>query len=335
MRVKITRANTALLFAALSSQGHSSKFLAQYFNVSVRTITDWRGGKNSIPSSVFKKMVNLAGIIETILSPQYLKDFWHIKKAASKGGRARINLYGNFGTPEGRRRGGLISAREQKGSRNGFKQLKKIRQPQYSEKLAEFFGIVFGDGHIDRYQVSVTTNSETDYEHALYVQRIAKELFGLSSRIRKKKEQLAVEVVFSSRALASFLMEHGGVAGNKMKGRLIIPGWINSEIKYQRAFIRGLFDTDGCIYVDRHRIKSKEYYHLGWTITSNADSLRKDIVQLLVHLGFSPTNTVKQNSVYLRKQKEIERYFAEIKSSNQKHLARYKSFIPGGVPKWS
>ena len=72
------------------------------------------------------------------------------------------------------------------------------------------------------------------------------------------------------------------------------------------------------------------YEHVGWTISSNADILIKDITDVLKKLGFSPSYTKKQHSVYLRKQAEIKRYFLEIGTHNSKHEKRYNKFI-GGV----
>ncbi len=69
----------------------------------------------------------------------------------------------------------------------------------------------------------------------------------------------------------------------------------------QKAFIRGLFDTDGCVYLDHHIIKGKIYGNIGWTITTYADTLMAGILTLLNGLGFSPSNTKKQKSAYMRK----------------------------------
>lgn len=62
---------------------------------------------------------------------------------------------------------------------------------------------------------------------------------------------------------------------------------------------------------------------MGLAITSYSANLRRGIVQILKNLGFSPTNKETQTSVFLRRQIEIDRFFKEIGTSNDKHLKRY------------
>ena len=115
--------------------------------------------------------------------------------------------------------------------------------------------------------------------------------------------------------------------GNKMRTGLSIPEWIGRNEKYTKAFLRGLFDTDGCIYLDRHTIREKEYLNMGWTITSYSDTLIVDIREALERLGFNPTHSKNQHSVFLRKHREIVRYFEIIGTSNPKHRNRFQKFI--------
>ena len=103
---------------------------------------------------------------------------------------------------------------------------------------------------------------------------------------------------------------------------------------FKIGFLRGLFDTDGCVYLDKHRVGRKTYKHYGWTITSYSVRLIEDIIQLLKQLGFSPTHRTSQKSVFLRRQGEIARYFHEIKTHNPKHAGRYRK-LAGGEPKLS
>src|SRR3989344_2546613 len=187
-------------------------------------------------------------------------------------------------------------------------------------------GIIVGDGHLSIYQTGVTTNSKTDKEHALFVQKLIQKLFSVSAVVKKKTDQNAVSIVASSRTLVRFLHAQGMPIGNKLDNNLAAPKWVMKNTAFQKAFLRGLFDTDGCIYLDRHKTKKKTYQHLGWTITSYADTLIQDILQMLRNMGFSPTHQTTQKSVFLRKQNEVHRYFKEIGTSNPKHLNRYQKF---------
>ena len=191
-------------------------------------------------------------------------------------------------------------------------------------------GILFGDGHVSKYQVSITTNSKTDKAHALFIKELIKDLFGISAKLKYYANENTVVVVASSKALAEFLNRHGMPVGNKLQKGLSIPIWILSNALYQKAFIRGLFDTDGCIYVDVHKINKKIYKHFGLAITSYAEELLNDVIKMLQSLGFSPTHRTSQKSLFIRKQDEIVRFFQEIGTNNPKH---YKRYLNGGIPK--
>ena len=256
--------------------------------------------------------------------------------AAKKGARRRYDLYGNPGTPEGRRLGGirsLLTHHKYKGG--GFKLLKHISRPRRSSSLAELLGVFIGDGHLSYYQASVVTNLKTDYGHAVYITKLIKKIFNVKTSIKKRPTEGAVVVVVSSKKFVDVISSFGMPKGNKLKNDPHIPLWIFGSKIYLRNFIRGLFDTDGCVFMDKHRFHSKIYVHLGWTITSASVTLLADIFRALTILGYHPTwKELTQKSVYLRRQKEINRYFSEIGSSNPKHLQRFKSFH-GRVPKRS
>lgn len=334
MRVRLKSLELEKLFKAIGEKKITSQQLAKQIGASSRTIRDWRQNVATIPLPSFRKLAKISEIAESSLCPEYKPDFWHTKDAGRKGGYARLKIHGDLGTPEGRRKGGLISSAKQQNYPSNFKTLKKIKSPRSSEKLAEFMGIMFGDGHLAVYQASVTTNSETDEEHARYVAKLFNDLFGVKAKLRFLKYEKAVHIIASSKNLVHFLHSLGMPIGNKIENNLSMPKWIVVNTKYQEAFIRGLFDTDGCVYLDHHTIKGKEYLNLGWTITSYADKFREEVLATLVKLGFSPTCGSGQKSVFLRRNQDIRRFFSEIKTHNPKHQARYLKFI-GGVPKWS
>lgn len=334
MRVRISKKEREKLFLTVIECYGSIKKFSDKTKIHRRTLNDWQRGACTIPLDKFNKFLNILGFKKSDFSPKIISDYWHIKEASRKGGLTTFRKYGNLGTAEGRIKGGLASIATHKKNGTLFNNIKSIKKPDKSEKLAEFFGILFGDGHLSNYQVSVSTSSQTDKEHALYTQKLIKELFEVKPYLKVKKNENVINVVASSRNLVKYLNENGMPIGNKIENNLTAPGWIKDSSLYRKGFIRGLFDTDGCVYLDVHRIKNKTYKHLGLTITSYADNLVSDIIDFLKSFGFTPTNRITQKSVYLRRQKEIVRYFQEIKTSNPKHYNRYIKFI-GEVPKWS
>lgn len=337
MRVRLPAANRKTLFELLIKNGDNLSSIARRHGVSPRAMRDWRRGKYLIPRLAFKNLCADAEANIDDLAPAYLEDFWNARTAASLGGHARMRSRGDFGTPEGRRRGGLASIASQTLRHTRFINLKSITIPQYSDELAECLGVFIGDGHLSHYQASVTTNSETDLDHAEFVQTLIENLFGITTSLKYKRDKKAVTVVASSKKLVEYLHTIGMPLGNKIRNGLCVPPWVMEKTSRQESFLRGLFDTDGCLYLDTHRIRSKTYTHFGWTITSYAVTLIHDVLRLLENLGFSPTNRDTQRSVYLRRQGDIVRYFEKIGTHNSKHERRYRTLKlgRGRVPKWS
>lgn len=257
------------------------------------------------------------------------------KEAARMGGLARQKRYGDLGTPEGRRKGGMNSLLSHKKLGTRFKQLKIVNLPRPSSLLAELLGILAGDGHVDTYQATVTTNSLTDAEHAQHVSLTFKKLFGIQPRIIKRKNQNACVVVVSSKMVCDFLLNKGMVSGNKIVGNISMPGWVYGNLKFRSAYVRGLFDTDGSVYIDKHYIRGRIYKNIGIAFSNRAKGLLGGFKEYLETIGLHPTQ--KTNfEVFLRREKEIEKYFEVIGSSNPKHLQKVSIFFKQkrDIKKW-
>lgn len=247
-------------------------------------------------------------------------------EAARIGGLARQKMYGDLGTPEGRARGGRNSQLTHRRLHTGFKQLRKIRFPKASKLLAEFIGVVMGDGHVGRYQVSICTNSITDVEHATYIYRLAKRLFlDAPTTLSTKKESNALSITISSREVSRFLQQQGIPEGNKIERGITIPAWVSNRRSYAHALVRGLFDSDGCVFVDTHRIRGKTYKNLGIAFANQEPTLLRFFHAHLCAIGLSPTQTSRFR-VFLRRRRDIEKYFEIVGTSNNKHLSRYRKF---------
>lgn len=255
------------------------------------------------------------------------------KHASRLGGLARNRKYGNPGTLAGRRRGGLNSLKTHRLLKTGFKLLRPVASPSNSDDLAELLGILAGDGNIDEYQVTVTTNSETDIEHARHAASLFEKLFDVPPAVRFRKNQKACVVVISSKALCLLLVRKGMVRGHKIKSGLQMPPWVRSRKKYRLAFVRGLFDTDGCVYIDTHRIRGRIYKNMGIAFTNRCLPLLAEFKATLESLGLHPTQKTKY-VVFLRRKKDIRLYFDVVGSSNPKHLRKVEQYFSsryGGV----
>lgn len=249
-----------------------------------------------------------------------------LKLIGRKGGLARAALYGNPGTAEGRRKGGLNSLRTHSKNKTGFKTLKPIIVPKHSARLAELVGILMGDGHVGLYQASVVTNSETDFQHALFIKTLFEDLFGVEVNLSNQRNRKACIITISSKSVCRFFVDQGIPQGNKITLGIHIPSWIQEKSMYRKAFIRGLFDTDGCVYLDTHRHGKKVYKNLGMAFSNQSLPLLSFFKRSLEFFGLHPTQKTKFR-VFLRREEDIRRYFDLVGSSNEKHLKKVHRYF--------
>jgi len=304
--------------------------IARLCNISERTLRDWRREKFHMRYES-AKMLSKKNKIALRQIKKILPDYWSTKKAASIGAQKRYEIYGNPGTPEGRRKGGLTTIRRFRTNISfskimKFKLRKPIKIPQNSAKLAEFIGIMLGDGFIksNKTQLGVTLNSDTDYEYSKYVKKLIKTLFNLKLYVAQSAEYKYLTLLVSSKNLVEFLIKKGLKPGYKVANKVDIPAWVKLNKQYRIECLKGLMDTDGSFYSYEHKVCGKIYKNFAICFTNYSTPLRESVYNLLKKMNFKPT--IGEKRVYLHRRKEIVRYFKEISSSNPKFLRKYKSF---------
>lgn len=129
---------------------------------------------------------------------------------------------------------------------------------QASKKLAEFFGIIAGDGWVSfnskqvKNVVAISGDEKVDIPYLKgYVTPLIKELFNLKVPIHHKPDKC--EIYFSSKGVLNFLRKQDYYKHNHEP--LKIPNWILEDGLYFQYFIKGLADTDFSFYFIRRKTK--------------------------------------------------------------------------------
>ena len=144
-----------------------------------------------------------------------------------------------------------------KGGEKSKGNTKKIKIPVKDEELAELWGIILGDGHIQKrksykigvYSVKIAGHSSDDREYlSNFVKPLIEKLFYVKSRFEFSKLKKCMYVIVDSRKIVDFFEENGFKAGNKIANQSTIPEWIKENQKFLVACLRGLLDTDGSFY---------------------------------------------------------------------------------------
>jgi hypothetical protein len=277
MRARLSNTDRNALFAKLLQLNVTPLHMAQQLQISVRAISDWRRGKYTIPYESFKKLMDMADMRPEELAVSNLDNWWYTHGAGEKGARVRMARHGPLGTPESRHKGGTNSYVARKDARGDIFTRTAIRFPDVDERLAEFFGIMIGDGNITKYQASIALSSLVDVEYSVYVMRLLFELFGLSPSVVKKGSSNCLVITASSVELSEFLVNKGLPLGDKLRGNLNIPGWILADRNLSMACVRGILDTDGCIFQECHIIRGKQYRYPRLSFVSMSPTLRTSL----------------------------------------------------------
>lgn len=294
----------------------NSDKLAKLLGLSGRTIRDWRREKFKPTKEHVLKMSNLSGIIvpDYIILPPY----WNIPKAAKLGGKKTYELHGLLGNIETRSKGGKSSWLKRKGNPELWnKYTIPITEPKESVDLAEFMGIMLGDGGLTHFQCSIYLHSEIDKEFAYYVKGLVNKLFGIIPKIYIHNRHKVLRVSVSSVNLVKYLTSKGLSLGNKVHLQVGVPAWILLKQDYIKTCIRGLIDTDGSFILHRYRIKEKMYTYPKISFSNRSEPLLEFVYQGLKQLGFNPRRTYK-SEVWLHNQNEVKRYLEVIGVSNYK-----------------
>ncbi|TSC71268.1 MAG: Lon-like ATP-dependent protease [Parcubacteria group bacterium Gr01-1014_49] len=300
--------------------------MAHISHCSERTIRDWRREKFSIPLTAVRLLSTRANI--PIPEKISIRDgHAHIRKASRMGAAATIKKYGRIPRNEKRRKERWRLWWESTGrfKKNPILEPRAVHRPNRDDNLAEFIGIMMGDGGISRYQIVITLHHTEDLEYASFVALLVKKLFKIAPSINHSAKNSVNDLTVSRKELVRYLHELGLPIGNKVKQRLDIPAWIKGDPKLAIACLRGLVDTDGCIFTHRYRAKGSWYTYKKLSFTSASKPLRKSVHTLLQKFGFHSRITDKD--VRLDRVEDMERYFSIVGSHNPKHLRRYESAV--------
>lgn len=204
---------------------------------------------------------------------------------------------------------------------------KPILLPCNSPRLAELMGAYFGDGNIaNRWQLNFSMNAVKDSAYAYYITSLVFDLFQIRPKIRKRKDENTLAISCSSISLVDYFITKGAIPGNKIHYQPSIPNWIHESSEYEKLFVRGLIDTDGCLYIHRHKVGPKEYKNIGFCFTNLCLNIVQGVADILAHNNIKPYITKDKRNIYLYRVASIERYLEVFGSSNPRIIKVYNQW---------
>lgn len=209
-------------------------------------------------------------------------------------------------------------------------------------ELAEETGWHIGDGSMNYYNnqgklkgiYQLRGHIEDDKQH--YIQRIKpifKILYGIDISLREMPSTRVFGFQIWSNELVKFKESLGLKTGPKLN--LIIPNSFLKTDELKSAVIRGIFDTDGCVYLEKKN--HKLYPRL--QITTICKNLAEQMKNIFNEIGLratvygekiKPIGKRKINYIVtIRGEEMLHKFMNIIKPANPKHQAKYSLYQKG------
>ena len=214
------------------------------------------------------------------------------------------------------------------------------------ERLAEFIGIFIGDGSLHSrpnkhaYEFKITGNPTDEEPYYKFVSKLAAEITGKPTRIKRLDCGRSIGVRFCSTKL--YLELKALVKGEPQEMKRQIPAAALSTAGNTIACLRGLFDTDGTFTLKR-RYRTTQYYPAVGFSQKNANvvlqaSAALDKLQIphckCINLTKTDPRTGKPSNysrIDIYGKKRVATWFETIGSHNPKISRRYAQYVQGNA----
>ncbi len=197
-----------------------------------------------------------------------------------------------------------------------------------NEKIAELVGIILGDGHIHTKNNLITIVGSL--EDLKYYQEnvipLFEELFSKKPLLKKRKDRNSYYLMVYSKQIVNFLVEELNLRRGS-KRNADIPTIIISTKEFIPSFLRGLFDTDGCLKFSR---QNKKYHYYPRVQISLQKSLLAEQLEILFNFMTIPYGKWSDNrfngQIYyqISGKENVERWFNEVSPKNLVHTTKYQ-----------
>lgn len=180
------------------------------------------------------------------------------------------------------------------------------------DNLAYIIGVAIGDGNLSNPNgraVRLRVSCDLKYKNLIIsISKAIQKLLPNNKVSLVNHGKNCIDISCYSNKWESILSWKAG-GGSKYKQRVSVPDWIKINKTHSICCLRGLFETDGCIYKDR------EYVMVSFvTIIPN---LANDVMEMIKGLGFTPRiykiTTTPINRYTIRISKDAELFIKTIK----------------------
>lgn len=324
IRIENSLARASLFCEIKELAGNSWKGVQIKFGIPRKTLDQYRSGGLTLPEELFLRFISFleeSKKREIILNSERLPD--------------------NFGQIKGGERAYIINkSKFEEGRKKGMRVMTKMPDKPISFSLdltlqiCEFAGTFIGDGCFNLYknklyQVEFAGDSryDSDYYQKVIIPAITNVVPDVRPHVYKSKTGNSQRVVFYSKKLFIFFRDFLGFIPGKKSYTVAIPEKIlKAGDEYVRATIRGIFDTDGGVFLDKRKQYILPYPRIILQTVSKPlyDQLSSYLSPLFsLYKSFNQKRQVYIIEIYGIQQ--VKRWMSLIGFSNQRHLKKIAS----------
>lgn len=208
-------------------------------------------------------------------------------------------------------------------------------------ELAEETGWHIGDGSMNFYNrdgngklkgiYQLRGHIEDDREHYIIrIKPIFKQLYGIDISLREMPSTRVFGFQIWNDDLVKFKEKLGLPLGKKFD--VVIPEAFLTDDELKISVVRGIFDTDGCVYLEKKN--NKLYPRM--QITTISEKLALQLYEILNSLNIRTTihkdkserrgNRMQAYLISARGTEMFDKFMETIKPANPKHIKKYNLF---------
>ena len=322
MRVLLSKDSRSQLFDFLIQKNNCRNFkeLSKKLKIHFKTIQNWKYYlERYVPEDIIPKEIKSK---LKILDEQ--EENW----GRVKGGKTTFKIIlEKYGAKE-------IRKRQIQGGKNAIKKIREQQKPlviDFANPLfLEFYGVLLGDGWMSKlkylkkttYLIGISGNAKKDREFFIYLKKNIKELFDRSAYLKERPKYNSIELNFSHKELLKKMNEELDFPIGPKLDLKINEKIYNLGYEKMKHVIRGILDSDGCVYFDKTPV-GRPYPCLN--ITMKAPRLMNQVLNMLLSQGFKARledRSYHAMQIILKGSKQLNKWMREIGSSNPRNLSK-------------
>jgi DNA-binding transcriptional regulator WhiA len=139
-------------------------------------------------------------------------------------------------------------------------------------------------------------------------------------KVKKRKEGNCIFIIFEHKKLAQYLNSILKFPFGK-KGEISINKKIVNKRKYLKTTLRGIFDTDGCIYFTKNN-SNKRYYPI-IEMSTHSNALLNQLKDILMSFGLNVKIIHFNDSVKLHGKENLIKFMQLVGSNHPDKISKF------------